>query len=191
MNLYYATSLDAKENLAFEEQLLNEGKTAIFLWQSTPCVIVGRHQVIENEVEISAIPVFRRITGGGAVYMDEGNINIAFIGQIQIPQAVDIICGILNSLGLNATFSGRNDILVENKKISGWASIERNGITLCHGTLMFDVDLTTLENVLTPAKEKLERHGIYSVRSRVANLKEFLPDISFELIISKLAQLKG
>ena len=180
MRLLQSTSLDAGENLATEERLLDEGRPCAFLWRSRSAVVVGRHQIVEDEVRPDpAIPVFRRMTGGGAMYMDEGDLNICFIGDKTLREAAEVLAVGLRDLGVPAEFSGRNDITVEGRKVSGWAGIERNGVTLTHGTLMFDVNLDRLELVLTPPSNKLARHGIASVRSRVANVREFLPWMDF------------
>ena len=181
MRLSQSFSLDAEENLATEARLLDEGQPCVFLWQSRPAVVIGRHQIVEDEVRPGLdIPVFRRMTGGGAMYMDEGNLNICFVGDKKIREAASVLVAALRNMGVSAEFSGRNDIVVAGRKVSGWAGIERNGVVMTHGTLMFDVNLDRLEQVLTPPTDKLARHGVISVRSRVANVKEFLPKINFE-----------
>ena len=181
MRLLQSISLDAGENLATEERLLNDGLPCIFLWRSRPAVVIGRHQIIEDEVRPdSDIPVFRRITGGGAIYMDEGNLNICFVGDKKIREAAAVLAAALRNMGVPAEFAGRNDIIAAGRKVSGWAGIERGGVVMTHGTLMFNVNLDRLEQVLTPSADKLARHGVVSVRSRVANIREFLPKMNFE-----------
>ncbi len=187
MLLWQSNSLNAADNLAYEERLLNAGKPGVLLWQSTPAVIVGRHQIIADEVRQIGIPVYRRISGGGAVYMDEGNINIAFFGETGMNKAIDILSEFLKTLNIQTQSSG-NDITVNEHKISGWAAIKRNGITMAHGTLMFNVNLDILEKVLTPSAYKLQRHGLKSVRARVGNLEELLPNLTFKDFYHNLSE---
>ena len=127
----------------------------------------------------------RRVTGGGAVYHDLNNLNYTFVGQNLTPQP---IVDALKSLGINAELSGRNDIFVDGRKVSGYAKRVWKERELIHGTLMYDVDLDTLTKVLDTPSSKLQAKGIASVRSRVANLKEYLPaDMSFDDFVAHLA----
>lgn len=175
-------------NLAIEEYLLTYCEDDVFmLWQNEPSVVVGINQNIRAEVDTDALfrlgvkPV-RRITGGGAVYHDPGNINYSFIarsgGGIDFATFSAPIIAAIGSLGVHLTLSGRNDLcLPDGRKVSGNAQCKRADRVLHHGTLLFDTDLSALGGLLTPSPEKLVTKAIKSTASRVANLKELLPDI--------------
>ena len=133
----------------------------------------------------NAVKVVRRKSGGGCVYSDKGNIMISCVSRRG--EAADVfdryltsLTECLRSLGLKAEKSGRNDVLVEGRKISGNAFQQLPSRSIVHGTLLYDTDLSALEKAIRPPVEKLERHGIASVRQRVANLREYLcgPDVA-------------
>lgn len=173
-------------NLAVEEYLLNNSDDDIFmLWQNSPTVVIGRNQNAYAEVKLdyakdNGIFVSRRITGGGAVYHDLGNINYTFITSESKAKALDYayftrpIIDALASLGLNCNLSGRNDIECDGKKFSGNAQYSSNGRILHHGTLLFDTDVSVLSSVLKVDKEKLEYKAVKSHKSRVVNLLTLL-----------------
>ena len=173
-------------NMAFDESLLSSPpleEPVFCLWQNRPSVIIGLNQSAYAEVnlpflEANGIILARRVTGGGAVYHDLGNLNYTITGGIReldeqacLQQVVDA----LQSLGVPAERSGRNDILVEGRKCSGYAKRMEKDRVMVHGTLMFDVNLAQLTEALAVPGSKLSAAGIASVRSRVANLKEYLP----------------
>ena len=176
----------------------------LMLWRNRPSVIVGRNQNTLAEVNTAfvrehGIDVVRRMTGGGAVYHDLGNVNYSFIIHERHPEPDSFalfarpVVACLRSLGVPAVFSGRNDILADGRKISGSAQCCMNDRTLFHGTLLFDLEMEMLEKVLTPGKAKIESKGVRSVRARVANLKEFLPGMRtedfLEVLTEKLASI--
>ncbi len=176
-------------NLASEEYLLKQTNGYyIYLWVNAPAVIVGVNQNAIEEVNLNFtmqnnIKVVRRLTGGGAVYHDLGNLCYTVIapfidGENAYKKFTAPVIEYLNELGLNAEFSGRNDILVEGKKISGNAQTVYKDRVLVHGTLLFDSDISVLERALNPNKLKMQSKGIKSVRSRVATLKEQLNGMS-------------
>ncbi len=181
MHFYCSPSFDATLNLALEELLVREGEDCFMLWRNSPSVIIGRNQNTAAEVNAAALRVFgipavRRITGGGAVYHDLGNINFSYICSAEIHASPEVCCGpitrALQKLGWSGcSFSGRNDIVLDGVKISGCARCVQAGRMLFHGTLLYDADLEMLSKVLNPDPEKIRSKGIASVRSRVGNLR--------------------
>lgn len=172
-------------NLASEEYLLKQKDGFYFyLWINAPSVIVGVNQNAFKEVnldytETNHIKVVRRLTGGGAVYHDLNNVNYTIIAPYHESENLyrefsKPIIEYLSSLGVKAEFSGRNDILVDGKKISGNAQTVYNDRVMHHGTLLFDTDTSVLSSALNPNKLKIESKGIKSVRSRVTNIKDCL-----------------
>ena len=132
----------------------------------------------------------RRVTGGGTVYHDLGNLNYTIVGRSEnlerdYPEYAGILMKALQSLGVPATLSGRNDILVEGKKVSGFAKRVCKNRLMVHGTLMYKVDVDVLTHVLHPSATKLQSKGVSSVRSRVANLCDYLPEITDVQIFSQ------
>jgi len=191
MKCYRNNTTCAQYNLAFEERIFNEysgGDDFFMLWRNKSAVIVGQNQIIENEVDVpyaeaNGIQIVRRITGGGAVYHDLGNVNYTYIGRKaeQFGNFLEFslpMIEFLRSLGIEAKHIGNNDIGIENssgvRKISGGAQAVRGEYILHHGTLLFDTDLSVLERVLTPDPAKLSSKGIKSVRSRVCNVSEYV-----------------
>lgn len=154
-----------------------------FVWQSEPTVIIGRNQILENEVNLdycrdNSIRVVRRRSGGGCVYSDEGNIMVSCICRRSEASEVferylSALVECLGSFGLPAERSGRNDILVEGRKVSGNAFHQMPAMSVVHGTLLYSVDLMALESAIRPPVEKLVRHGVESVRQRVRNIADY------------------
>ena len=182
---------DPYYNMAFDEYCLENlplDEPVFYLWQNLPAVIVGMNQEINTEVNLdylekNGIALVRRVTGGGAVYHDLGNLNYTIVGRSEdlerdYPEYAGLMMKALQKLGVPATLSGRNDILVKGKKVSGFAKRVCRNRLMVHGTLMFDVDLDKLTHMLNPSATKLQCKGIASVRSRVANLREYLPEIA-------------
>ncbi len=183
MKLLIMDSVCPYRNLAIEEYAFEKMQDDIFiLWQNEPTVVVGKNQNIKTELDIEyasehGIHIARRITGGGAVYHDLGNINYSFISStgkegIDFEYFTKPIIDTLKNIGVNAELTGRNDIEVDGKKISGNAQYTKNGRTLHHGTLLFNTDLSVLDKVLHVDDEKVSSRAIKSMRSRVANLKD-------------------
>ena len=173
-------STDPYFNLAFDEYCLENipsEEPYFFLWRNRPAVIIGLNQNTYSEVNLDylnshGITLARRVTGGGAVYHDLQNMNYTIIGRNPSPQPM---VDALRSLGVPAEQTGRNDIFVEGRKVSGYARRVSHNQEIIHGTLMYDVDLDTLTHVLDTQGSKMQAKGISSVKSRVANLKEYLP----------------
>ena len=183
-------SIDPHFNMAFDEFCLEQLKAdepVFYLWQNRPSVIIGLNQSAYAEVNLpylreKGILLARRVTGGGAVYHDLQNLNYTITGRIRdletdYPAYVETMARALRTLGVPAEVSGRNDILVEGRKCSGYAKRVSKDRLMIHGTLMYDVDIDTLTEVLAAPGSKLSAAGVSSVRSRVANLKAYLPQL--------------
>lgn len=178
-------------NMAFDEYCLESlpiDEPVFFLWQNRPAVIVGYNQEVNTEVNLDylkekGIDLVRRVTGGGAVYHDLENLNYTIVGRSEdlerdYPEYAALMMKALQALGVPATLSGRNDILVDGKKVSGFAKRVCKDRLMVHGTLMYNVDVDVLTHVLNPSTTKLQSKGIASVRSRVTNLCNYLPELS-------------
>ena len=178
---------DPAYNLAAEQYIfdvLSEEHDFIMLWQNDRSVIIGKYQNTLAEInraflDENGIKVVRRLSGGGAVYHDLGNLNFTFITHKPEDQPVTMrtfclpIVDALASIGVKAELNGRNDITVEGKKISGNSQYVRNGKIMHHGTLLFNSDLDTMEKALSVDPDKMEAKGIRSVRSRVTNISRY------------------
>ena len=178
-------------NMAFDEYCLESlsiDEPVFYLWQNRPAVIVGFNQEVNTEVNLdylkeNGIDLVRRVTGGGAVYHDLENLNYTIVGRSEdlekdYPEYASLLAKALQTLGVPATLSGRNDILVEGRKVSGFAKRVCKNRLMVHGTLMYNVDVDVLTHVLNPSTTKLQSKGIASVRSRVTNLCNYLPELS-------------
>ena len=175
---------NAHWNMAFDEfalEGLDVQEPLFYLWQNAPAVIIGLNQSPYAEVNLpyleeKGILLARRVTGGGAVYHDLGNLNYSIVGPVRdMEEAFEIMPAALCKLGVPAERSGRNDILVEGRKCSGYAKRLSRDRMMIHGTLMWDVDLDVLTEALKVPGSKVSAKGIASVRSRVANLRDYLP----------------
>jgi lipoate-protein ligase A len=187
MKLIMLKFTDPYYNLAVEEYLFLHSEDDIFmLWQNEKTVVIGKNQNTYAELDVDyarrqGISIARRITGGGAVYHDMGNLNYTYISTKKEQNGIDFaffcapIIDFLRSMGVDAALSGRNDILVNGRKISGNAQYSANGRVLHHGTLLYDSDTSVLSSVLRADEEKLKAKAIRSVSSRVMNLREILP----------------
>jgi lipoate---protein ligase len=176
-------------NLAVEDYLLhNRKEDFLILSVNDPCVIIGKHQVAQREVntiftEEKKIPVIRRISGGGTVFHDRGNLNFAFIKQSQAGKQVDFrlyaqpVIDFLSSIGLNAVFEGKNDLTIDGLKISGNAEHIFRERVLHHGTLLFDASLDDMRKSIKAKSDCYFTHAVESNRTSVTNLKMRLPDI--------------
>ena len=157
---------------------------SFFVWRVAPTVIIGRNQDLEAEVNMEFcrkhdVRGVRRKSGGGCVYSDMGNVMVSYIsrrgdGSEIFERYLDAMADCLGSVGVEANKSGRNDILVQGRKVSGNAFHQLPDRSIVHGTLLYDTDFDALEESIRPPDEKLERHGVASVRQRVENLRTFL-----------------
>jgi lipoate---protein ligase len=176
-------------NFALESYLLKQAPEDeyVFFYIHAPSIIIGKHQnaleeINQEYVVQNNIVVARRLSGGGAVYHDEGNLNFSFVKPTLASDMTNFekftrpVIETLNKLGVQAELSGRNDILVEGKKISGNAQFYTNGRLLSHGTLLFNANLAVLSQALNVKPLKIQSKGIRSVVSRVANISEYLTE---------------
>lgn len=188
-------STDPWYNMSFDEYCLEQypsDDNFFYLWRNRPSVIVGVNQNVFAEVnlgflEANGIRLARRVTGGGAVYHDLQNLNYTIVGKEVSPEPV---VRALRELGVEAELTGRNDIFVGGRKVSGYARRLGRDRQIIHGTLLYDVDLDTLARALDVPGSKLAAKGVASVRSRVANLKDCLPQFpSLDALQAALQEL--
>ncbi len=185
---------DPRVNLAIEEHLLRNHKVQediLLFYINGPSIIIGRNQNTLEEinhayVEEHGIHVVRRLSGGGAVYHDLGNLNFSFISNSGVENIHNFkkftapVIEVLQAMGVPAELGGRNDVTVDGRKISGNAQYSAGGRMVSHGTLLYNSDLSQVSEALNVKMDKIESKGIKSVRARVANITEFLenpPDI--------------
>lgn len=180
--------------LAQEEWLASRfpGRDFFFVWQVAPSVIIGRNQLMEKEIDAAycrdhGIRIFRRRSGGGAVYADGNNLMLSYVTtsassvSTTFARYTSMVAASLRKLGLDATDNTRNDILIGGRKVSGNSFYHLpGGRSIVHGTMLYDCDPAVMEAVLTPAASKLESHGVASVRSRVTTVREHLPSMSLD-----------
>jgi lipoate-protein ligase A len=186
MRCLFSTSNNPHYNLAMEEFFLkNSNEEFFFLYINEPCIIVGKHQNLLSEINIqytleNNTKLARRISGGGTVYQDSNNLNFSFIHncvnleQVNFTKFTYPILKILREMGLDVVFSGRNDLLIDSKKISGNAMHIFKTRVLSHGTLLFNADLNKLSAALKNSPTKYVDKSIKSVRSKVTNISNYL-----------------
>lgn len=191
---------DPQFNIASEEYLLKHTDGYyVYLWRNSPAVIIGNNQNTLLEVNLGyakqkGVQVVRRLTGGGAVYHDLNNVCYTVIAPYNPNQnnykAFTIpVIEFLKSLGVQAEFSGRNDVCIDGKKISGNAQVVYKDRIMHHGTLLFDTDLTVLDGVLIPNALKTQSKGIKSNRARVTNIRSHLKeDMTCEHFFNQLCE---
>ncbi len=178
---------DPRVNLAIEEYLLRQdfiSEPILFFYVDEPAVIIGRNQNTFEEtdpdfLQAKNIHIVRRLSGGGAVYHDMGNLNYSFIttGKKELHKFREVtkpLVRALNELGVNAKFQGKSDIFANGKKISGNAQYSSAGRMLSHGTLLFDSDHETLTSALVPRQIEINSKAVQSIRSQVINIRELL-----------------
>lgn len=194
---YRRAGTNAAENLAIETFLTESvpaGTCVFYLWQNRKTVVVGRNQNAWKECRVDALEadagfLARRMSGGGAVFHDLGNLNFTFCVPAEdydLDRQLGVVLSAVRSFGVPAEKSGRNDILVGEKKISGNAFLHRAGKSCHHGTLMVNVDTSQLARYLNVPADKLAAKGVESVRSRIANLVEIVPELTIETLCEAL-----
>ena len=188
--MYYieSTSTNPHYNLALEQyafDALAADHDIFMLWRNDNAIIVGKHQNTVAEINAAyvkehGIRVVRRLSGGGAVYHDLGNVNFTFITRAGNLAAFDFasfcrpVVKALATLGVTAEINGRNDMTIDGKKFSGNAQYRKKGRIMHHGTILYDSDLTVVGEALVVSKDKIESKGLKSVQSRVTNVKAYM-----------------
>jgi lipoate-protein ligase A len=196
MNLYIKSdSTDPYRNLALEQTIfdrLDRRHNYFMLWQNHNSIIIGRHQNTVEEINTAFvrernITVARRLSGGGAVYHDLGNLNFTFITDVESMTALDFssfcipIQKALFSFGVRAEITGRNDMTVDGKKFSGNSQYIKQNRVMHHGTILYDSDLSMVSQALRVSKDKIESKGIKSIKSRITNIRPYMQkDISID-----------
>ena len=195
--IYNSTCVDPYFNIATEKLLLEsveENACILYLWQNQNTVVIGRNQNAWVECRTSLLEeeggkLARRLSGGGAVFHDVGNLNFTFLMRdedFDVDRQLSVIQEACAAFGLSAEKSGRNDLLVQGYKFSGNAFYHTQGHAYHHGTLLIDADMEKLSRYLTPSKAKLEAKGVASVRSRVTNLKLLSPSLTCEMMARQM-----
>ena len=156
---------------------------AFFMWQVEPSVIFGRNQVLENEVNVAycrehGISLYRRKSGGGCVYADMDNLMLSFVTSEEnvnfaFNRFVNMVLLVLRKLGIAATGTSHNDIMIGDRKVCGTACYHLEGRCIVHSTMLFDTNMDHMLNAITPSREKLAKKGIESVRQRITLLKDY------------------
>ena len=186
----YVVLTDQKERrlsfyLAMEEYVarhLGEDDDLFFMWQVRPTVIFGRNQSLESEVNVDycrqhGIEMYRRKSGGGCVYADECNIMMSYISKdenvgLTFNRFVNMLLLVLRKMGIEATGTSHNDVMIGDKKVSGAAFYHLPGRSIVHSTMLYDTNMEHMLNAITPSMEKLQSKGIKSVRQRITLLKD-------------------
>lgn len=196
MNMVYVSLPDDSQHrlsfyLAMEEYVARsiDRDDCFFMWQVEPSVIFGRNQLIDTEVNVDycrqhGIQTFRRKSGGGCVYADMNNVMFSYITKDEkvsftFNRYINMVVMVLQQLGVDARATGRNDVLIGDRKVSGNAFYHIPGRSIVHGTMLYDTDMQNMVGAITPSNVKLTSKGIQSVRQRIALLKDYV-DISLE-----------
>lgn len=197
--LFISNSLNPYHNLAIEERLLHEvgdDELILYLWRNEKTVVIGRNQNIYAEVNLKELEKIggyptRRLSGGGAVYHDEGNINFTFVAQtphFNTERQTEIVLNAIRSLGFDAQKTGRNDLTIDGRKFSGHSFYKTGNRQFHNGTVLINTNPEIMSKVLTPSIEKLQSKGVKSVRSRTVNLAELDPSITWKTVQDALIQ---
>lgn len=172
--------------LAMEEYVARriDEQDLFFMWQVEPSVIFGRNQLIENEVNLKfcrerGIKTYRRKSGGGCVYADMNNVMFSYVTKDEavgftFNRYINMVVRVLQNLGVDAKASGRNDVMIGDRKVSGNAFYHIPGRSIVHGTMLYDTDMVNMVGAITPTDEKLLSKGVASVRQRIALLKDYI-----------------
>ena len=171
--------------LAMEEYVARhlDEPDLFFMWQVEPTVIFGRHQVMLNEVNVEycrehGIQMFRRKSGGGCVYADRDNVMLSYISKeenvgLTFNRFINMLLLVLRKLGIEATGTTHNDVMIGDRKVSGTAFYHLPGRSIVHATMLYDTNMEHMLHAITPSHEKLQQKGIESVRQRITLLKDY------------------
>ena len=193
LKIFESPIVDPYRNIAAEKHLtkaVGEGEMILFLWQNRRTVVIGKNQNLRAECRVERLlrdgghPA-RRLSGGGAVYHDEGNLNVSFIARkpdYDTVRQTNVLLKAVRRLGVPAERTGRNDLTADGRKFSGHAYYEKGSRACHHACVMMAVDEEALSRYLTVSSDKLASHGVPSVRSRVVNLRDYVPDICRETL---------
>lgn len=200
---YYITDcVDPLQNLAMEEYFLHRvqpQECILYLWQNQKTVVIGRNQNAWNECRVQELEdaggtLVRRLSGGGAVYHDLGNLNFTFLvrhADYDVEKQTRVISDAIRALGMPVELTGRNDMTIDGQKFSGHAYYRTQDQCYHHGTLMVNVDHAALGKYLQVSKSKLEKHSVQSVRSRVTNLIDHCPNLTIPMLEQQLVHSFG
>ncbi len=191
LQYYIGTGFDPYKNLAIEKHLLDtvaDDTVILYLWQNKNTVVIGKNQNAWTECRTTLLEaegghLARRLSGGGAVFHDLGNLNFTFIcstPNYDLLRQFEVIRAACRQAGIETEISGRNDVLADGRKFSGNAFYNSKGKSYHHGTLLISADKERMSRYLTPSKAKLETKGVKSVKSRVVNLSELSPNLNCE-----------
>lgn len=198
--VFFSDRLEPTYNLAIENYLMEQvgpDEMYIYLWQNEKTVVIGRNQNPWKECRTDlmredGIRLVRRASGGGAVYHDIGNLNFTFVARkphYDVERHLGVILEAVRSFGIEADFTGRNDLHASGMKFSGNAFVNEKSVSMHHGTLLVDVDMSALGQYLSVSKLKIESKGVDSVRSRVVNLKSLAPDMTIPLLRDRIVEV--
>ena len=193
LQLYTSDGLDPYRNLAIEQHLLETvegGCCLLYLWQNANTVVIGRNQNAWAECRTTLLKnegghLARRLSGGGAVWHDTGNLNFTFLMRSEhydLDRQLSVLQTACRLVGIETERSGRNDLLVNGRKFSGNAFYHHEGRSYHHGTLLVDVDTDRMSRYLSPSRAKLTAKGVESVRARVINLREQNPALTVDAL---------
>ena len=195
--LYESPSHDPHYNLAVEEFLLTKAETQpiLYLWQNAHTVVIGKNQNPWKECKTTLLEqeggrLARRLSGGGAVYHDLGNLNFTMLmprDRFDLPKQMEVIRAAAETVGVEAVLSGRNDVLAGGRKFSGNAFYKGRKSAYHHGTLLIHADMECLGRYLSPDRKKLQSKGVDSIPSRVINLAELVPGLTVEAMKRAIA----
>lgn len=193
LNVYIGTGTNPYENLAIEKYLLDEAgddSLTLYLWQNENTIVIGRNQnpwaeCNCNKINEESACIARRLSGGGAVFHDLGNLNFTFLSSVEnqnLANQLGVIAKACRLSGIEAEVSGRNDILASGRKFSGNAFYNSRGKAYHHGTILISTDMNKMARYLTPSEAKLSSKGVKSVKSRTVNLSELSPTLTPEIM---------